>query len=245
MENGLQPIALDKLAIIFIPVMAVIAIYYYWAMPYRKALYAQGRMLVQLLLIGYVLAYIFNAKTPYVIILAVTVMLLAAAWIALGTVPEKRWRLLRLSLLAIFLGGGLILLLSTQLTLALEPWYKPRYFIPLAGMIFANAMNSISLGAERLFAELNSGKSFFEARKLAMQTGLIPITNALLAVGLVSLPGVMTGQILSGISPLIAARYQIMIMAMLFAGSGLATAIFLFLVKREVEKMNSISTAKE
>ena len=89
--------------------------------------------------------------------------------------------------------------------------------IPLAGMAFANAMNSVSLASERLQAEIDNGNSGIKARNTAFQASLIPTINSLFAVGLVSLPGMMTGQILSGVSPLIAVRYQIMVMCMIFA----------------------------
>jgi len=109
----------------------------------------------------------------------------------------------------------------------------PRYLIPLAGMIFANCMNTVSLSAERFVAEVNNGKSYVQSRNTAYQAGLIPLMNSFFAVGLVSIPGMMTGQILSGISPLLAARYQIMVMCMLFGSCGIATAVFLTLIKKD------------
>ena len=119
----------------------------------------------------------------------------------------------------------------TQAVLNLEPWYSPRYVIPLAGMIFASSMNSVSLAVERLTAEIERNVDYQQARNTALRTSLIPITNSLFAVGLVSLPGMMTGQILSGISPLVAARYQIMVMCMIFGSAGISSALFLKLVK--------------
>jgi putative ABC transport system permease protein len=128
-------------------------------------------------------------------------------------------------------GGGLTLALITQLVLQMEPWYLPRYMVPLAGMVFANAMTAVSLAAERLYAELGHDSDWEKARLAAYQAAMIPVINALLAVGLVSLPGMMTGQILSGVSPLVAARYQIMVMCMIFASAGISTAIFLTLIR--------------
>ena len=128
-------------------------------------------------------------------------------------------------------GCGLTLILIIKGVLHLKPWYLPSYLIPLASMIFANAMNTLSLAAERQEAELNRGMDYQEARNIAFKAALIPITNSMFAVGLVSLPGMMTGQILSGISPLIAARYQIMVMAMLYGSSGITTAIYLFIAR--------------
>ena len=86
---------------------------------------------------------------------------------------------------------------------------------------------AVSLAAERVQAELAHGGSWAKARNTAYQAAMIPVINSLLAVGLVSLPGMMTGQILSGVSPLLAARYQILIMCLIFAAAGLAAALFL------------------
>ena len=101
-------------------------------------------------------------------------------------------------------------------------------------MIFANAMNSVSLAAERLEAEIERDVHYKQARSIALQASLIPITNSLFAVGLVSLPGMMMGQILSGISHLIAARYQIMVMCMIYGAAGISSACFLLLIKSRV-----------
>ena len=103
--------------------------------------------------------------------------------------------------------------------------------IPLRGMIFASSMNGISLAAERLESELKQGQPYEKAKVIALRTSLIPITNMLLAVGLVSVPGMMTGQILSGVSPLIAVRYQIMLMCMIFGSSCISAAVFLHSAK--------------
>jgi putative ABC transport system permease protein len=93
-------------------------------------------------------------------------------------------------------------------------------------------MNSISLSGERLEAEIKLGVPYEQAKKVALRAALIPITNMLLAVGLVSLPGMMTGQILSGVSPLIAVRYQIMVMCMIFGSSGISAAVFIYSIKQ-------------
>jgi putative ABC transport system permease protein len=162
-------------------------------------------------------------------------MLFAASWIALGNVLPQRRILLPYALLAILLGGGLNLLVIGQGVLRLSPWYEPQSLIPLAGMIFSSAMNAVSLAAERLFSELKHDHDYVKARNMAFQTSMIPVINSLFAVGLVALPGMMTGQILSGVSPLIAVRYQIMVMFMTFAAAGISSAIFLCLSQRKVQ----------
>jgi len=96
-------------------------------------------------------------------------------------------------------------------------------------------MNTISLAGERFHVERERGEEYLSARNTAIEAAMIPQVNALLAVGLVSLPGMMTGQILSGIEPLTAARYQIMVMCMIFSTAGLAAVLYMTLRKGEPE----------
>lgn len=201
-------------------------------------------MIGQLLLVGYFLAYLFGANDVWLILIILAVMIGASSWIALRTIEPERIALLPAAFTSVLLGGGATLVLITQGVLDLNPWFQPSYFIPIAGMIFASSMNSISLAAERLSSELSkdglyNGTSIInkddykKARNTAFQASLIPNVNALFAVGLVSLPGMMTGQIIAGVSPLIASRYQIMVMCMIFAAAGLTTAIFLTLARNK------------
>jgi UDP-glucose/iron transport system permease protein len=232
MNDTVIAIPLSQLALGFIPVAITLVVFFRWSLNVGNVLYGLGRMLVQLLLIGYILTYIFGAQSSAIVLLVLLVMLLFSGWIAMGPVREQRKSLITSSLIAIAVGGGLTLVVVTQGVLQLDPWYKPNYMVPLAGMAFANAMTAVSLSAERLYAELGHGKSWAEARHTAFQAATIPVVNSLFAVGIVSLPGMMTGQILSGVSPLIAVRYQIMIMCMIFASAGISTAIFLVLCAR-------------
>jgi len=93
-------------------------------------------------------------------------------------------------------------------------------------------MNAVSIAAERFESELSRESIYREARATAYKAALIPIINALFAVGLVSLPGMMTGQILSGVDPLIAVRYQMMVMLMILGSAGISVAIYLWLLKK-------------
>ncbi len=236
MTDSIQTIPLLNLSLAFIPVLITLVILFKWSLNSGNALYAVLRMLVQLLLIGYFLSYIFESDSAAIILVILLVMIFASSWIALGTVADKRLQLYKYALLAIALAGGITLLLITQLVLVVDPWYLPQTMVPIAGMIFANSMISISLAAERLNAEIERNVPYDVARKIALQSSLIPVVNTLFAVGLVSLPGMMTGQILSGVSPLIAVRYQIMVMCMIFGSAGIATAYFLVLVKPAFDK---------
>ncbi|GIR30358.1 MAG: iron export ABC transporter permease subunit FetB [Candidatus Neomarinimicrobiota bacterium] len=186
-------------------------------------------MLGQLIIMGYFLSYIFNSNSSLIVLCILISMVVIGSWIALRILNKKRVNLLKYAIISIALGGGINLFIVTQLILQLDPWYKPRFMIPLAGMIFSSAMNGVSLAAERLQAEIDKGIKYDDAKRVAFKASLIPIINSLFAVGLVSLPGMMTGQILSGTSPLTAARYQIMVMCMIFNSVGLASYLFLVL----------------
>ena len=228
-------IELTDLAWGLIPVAITLWLVRRWSLSPRRALLAIARMLLQLLLIGYVLAFIFNSDSPLLISGVLSVMLFAASWIALDSLPGRSLPLFGLSLAAVAGGGLFTLLVISQGVMHLQPWYTPQVLIPIAGMIFSNSMNTISLAGERFFSEFGRDQDYCRARNTAYQAALIPITNALMAVGLVSLPGMMTGQILSGVSPLIAARYQIMVMLMIFGSAGISAALFLMLLRRHVQ----------
>ena len=244
MKNPIQIIPIINLTLAFIPVIAVIVIHCLWSQGYKNSIYAVSRMLVQLLMIGYFLSYIFNSNSGLIVLTVVAVMIFIASWISLRTIKNKQLLLYPKALLAILTGGGITLILVTQFVLNLTPWYLPSYFIPLAGMIFANAMNSVSLAADRLEAEVGRNIKYEEARNIAFRSSLIPITNSLFAVGLVSIPGMMTGQILSGVSPLIAARYQIMVMCMVFGAAGISSACFLTLIKSDIVIKDTFKSAQ-
>ncbi len=236
MNTTIEVISAEHLALAFIPAFMVIGIIFFWRLHFGQAIYALIRMLIQLLLIGYFLAFIFSSDSIWVISAVLVIMVLFSSWIALNNLPGKRIFLFKYAVLAVLLGGGSTLFLVIIGVLNIQPWYSPRFLIPLAGMIFANSMNSISLAAERLDAEIPRNQSFNDARNIAFHASLIPIINSLFAVGLVSLPGMMTGQILSGVSPFIAARYQIMVMCMIFGSAGMSSACFLVLAKTFFKK---------
>ena len=157
-------------------------------------------------------------------------MVITASFIALRNVQKRTIRHYFKILIALLLGGSLNLLLVLYAVIDLEPLYQPRFIIPLAGMIYANAMNAVSLASERFEKEIASN-SYKGARAIALKSSLIPQVNAFLAVGLVSLPGMMTGQILSGVDPIIAVRYQIVVMAMVLGSAGMSVATYLLLQK--------------
>jgi len=227
MSKSLAIIELPQLALAFIPVLVVLFIQFAWSLSQKRTIHALTRMLVQLLLVGFFLSYIFDSNSAWLVLMLLTIMVLFSSWIALSNIEAPKWQLFKQAVLAISVSGGLTLIIISQGVLQLSPWYHAQTLIPLAGMVFASSMNSISLCGERFYSELANKVNYKEARNTAFQASMIPNVNALLAVGIVSLPGMMTGQILSGVSPFIAARYQIMVMCMIFASAGIASAIFL------------------
>lgn len=232
MDATISQISNTGLIIAFVPAVIAIVIMFRWNAGAKTAIYATFRMLVQLLLIGYVLVYIFAADQSWVIIAVLIVMLVAASMIAIRPLADRDSEVWRNALIAIVVSSLSTLVLVTQGVLGVEPWFDPRYVVPLAGMIIAGSMNAVSLAAERYAAEVGRGEAQQTACTTALQAALIPIINSLFAVGLVSLPGMMTGQILSGTSPLIAAKYQIVVMSMLFGAAGIAASIYLSLARR-------------
>jgi len=229
--SSVTTIPIASLLLGFLPVLLLIGIMRAWGLNALQAMYANIRMLVQLLLIGYVLTYIFETDEPALVVLVVVFMIAMSSWIALRPLTDRGIKPYSIVTIAIGVSGLGVLILITQIILELPRWFEPRFVVPLAGMIFANSMNTISLAGERFHAERERGEDYLSARRTAMEAAMIPQVNALLAVGLVSLPGMMTGQILSGVEPLTAARYQIMVMCMIFSTAGLAAVLYMALKK--------------
>lgn len=223
----MQTISWTELGWCLIPVVLVTAIFWRWSGSTKEPLLASARMLVQLLGVGYLLVIIFARPSLWISAAVLLVMLIAASWISIRPV-KHHVGIFKPALVALLCSVSIHLAISIGLVLDVKPWFDPQILIPLAGMYFANTMNAISLAAERFYAELDSGKDYLSARNTAFDAAMIPQINALLAVGLVALPGMMTGQILSGVSPLIAVRYQIMIMAMILGSAGIGAALLLW-----------------
>ena len=214
-----------------IPVGIVGYFYYRWIGNSKEIALATVRMVVQLLLIGYLLVYIFNNKNSLVGLLIVLFMVLVSSLIALRNVQNRNLQTYYKIFISILIGGSINLFLVLYAVIDLEPLYQPRFIIPLAGMIYANAMNAISLASERFENEIKHS-SYQVARAVAFKGALIPQINSFLAVGLVSLPGMMTGQILSGIDPTVAVRYQIVVMCMVIGSAGISVISYLLLNRK-------------
>lgn len=225
------------LAVLLVVTGGVISVALQLGLEQRLAI-ASARTVVQLLLIGYVLHWVFARDDWRVVVLLMAVMTLIAGGSAIGRV-ERRYRGIRLdSIVSVWASSWIVTGIALWGIVQPAPWYKPQYAIPLLGMILGNTLNGIALGMDRLGQELDTrraevetllalGATRWEAARPCVQnavrTGMIPIINSMMVVGLVSLPGMMTGQMISGASPMDAVKYQIVIMFLIAAGAALGT----------------------
>lgn len=235
----MQEISWLALAWCLLPMTITAVIFWRWQQRLTDLLLACARMFLQLIAMGYVLVLLFQQQSPWISLGLLALMLWVASWIALRPVrSQKQWW--PSMLLALLVAVSLHLFISVLAVLQLSPWYSPQVLLPLGGMYFANSMNTMSLAAERFATELGAGKASDLARRTAFKAAMIPQINGLLAVGLVALPGMMTGQILAGVSPLVAVRYQVMIMSMLLGCSAVGSALLLSLIaKQQVKETQS------
>lgn len=208
-----------------------------------KDLFWSGlRMFIQLLVVGYVLHLIFALEAALPVLLIMIVMIGFAVQTIGARVKKKMPHFYRIVGTALLFGCGGMTFFFCSLVIGLEPWYDPRYLIPLSGMIIGNSMTGASLAVERLAAEFRERRDEIEtalclggsmqivsetAVSSAFRAAMIPSVNAMAAMGLVFLPGMMTGQILSGTEPLIAVKYQIAIMCVITGSVSLTTFLIL------------------
>ena len=198
------------------------------------------RTVVQLMLVGYVLVSLFALDRWYLVGVALLGMLLVATKAAVNRQFRVSRTLLMITGVAMLLASGFTLLYISTLVVRVTPWYNPQYLIPLFGMIIGSAMNAAAIAAERLTSEMAARTAAIEAYlalgataqqasqqpvRQALRAALMPTVNGLMVVGIVTLPGMMTGQILAGASPLIAIRYQIVVAFMQAAAVAITTAI--------------------
>jgi len=218
---------------------------------WKNILIAALRTAVQLSLIGLVLRYIFTQSTVLLVLAMALIMLFAAGREA--NHRQKRrfrgWWGFAFSTTAMFLSSFTITALALIFIINNQSWYQPQYAIPILGMMLGNTMNGISLGLDRLTTTAWQQQGIIEGRLILGQTwsqaisdirldcirgGLIPIVNAMSIAGLVSLPGMMTGQILAGNAPVEAVKYQILIMFMIASGTGFGAVAAVYFAARRL-----------
>jgi putative ABC transport system permease protein len=174
-------------------------------------------------------------------------MITAAVQIIHGRVGEKAVPYLWPMYISMLASYFLVTYMVTGVIIAASPWWQPQYFLPLGGMIIGNSMTALALALERLFADLRGRRELVEMQlslgatyreasqdlvRQAIKAGMVPSINSLMGVGIVFIPGMMTGQIVAGADPLAAIRYQIVVMLMLVASTTLSTLLVVHLVRR-------------
>ena len=202
----------------------------------KRLAIASLRTVVQLLLVGYVLGWVFALREPFLVLVLLTVMVGAASRAAVGRSSRRYRGVHGVAFVTLCLSGLATTLATTELVIGVEPWWRPQYVVPLLGMVLGNGLTGLSLCLDDLLqsfaehkdkveAELALGATRWEAARdpvrQSIRRGLIPILNSMSVVGIVSLPGMMTGQILEGADPARAVRYQIVIMFMLAGATAL------------------------
>ena len=203
---------------------------------------ASLRMTAQLVLTGFVLTYVFSWQRIWITLGIFAVMEAFAVYTVFGRIKKSLFPALRIVIASsMVIGTSTALAYFLFVIVRVDPWFAPRYFIPVAGMVIGNSMNGIAIGIDRLSSGIRSrldrmegalmlGASPKEAArpfvKEAFSAGIMPIINNMMGMGIVFLPGMMTGQILAGVAPLDAIKYQIAIML----GIGGSVTITVFLV---------------
>ena len=233
------PLSMTDLMIASLLVALNGAISFAYGLRLEKSLaIASVRMIVQLAAVALILKFIFAQTTPlWTILFAIVMAVAAGAEIVMRQERRfKGWQAMVLSSSPAFLAG----LFTTFVALAViqpSPWYAPRFLLPILGMMVGNALSGVALALDSITSAASRERSQIEARlalgatrfvafedvlRRSLKTGLMPILNAMAAAGVVSLPGMMTGQILAGIEPVEAAKYQVMIMFLIAGATAIA-----------------------
>lgn len=217
----------------------------------QRLVVSAARTTIQLLLIGLVLKLLFD-NAHFLWVAAMAAVMITAAGREVMARQKRRfvgWWGFGLGTLSMFVSSFTVSVLALLVVISNTPWYAPQYAIPLLGMVLGNTMNGIALGLDRLTHEASGRRAVLEARlalgqdwdetiadtrREAIRVGMIPIINAMAAAGIVSLPGMMTGQILAGTPPVEAVKYQILVMFLIAGGTGFGTVVAVSLGARRL-----------
>lgn len=205
----------------------------------RSLLLASVRTTVQLLLVGLVLEWVFRLERWYIVLAIGAVMTLIAGLTAAGRNQRRYPGIWLNTVISIWASAWIVTSFALFAVMQdIEHWYDPQYAIPLLGMVLGNTLNGISVGLntfteslvtrrDQVEAQLALGASRWEAAlapiQHAIRTGMIPIINSMMVAGIVSLPGMMTGQIIAGMAPVEAVKYQVVIMFLIASATSLGT----------------------
>lgn len=246
--NGAIDIAIWRLGIAYILFFLVFFLSWRKKLNLGKDIFSSVvRMTIQLILMGFLLTYIFKIKLWYVITLIFVVMIFFATQTIIKRSGVSYKGIFRLMFVSILLGGGSVMFFFILAVVRNQPWYEPRYFIPLAGMVIGNSMNGSALALERFYDDVKKRRKEIEtwvsfgatadeaandSFRKAYRSSLLPVLTNMTGMGIVFLPGMMTGQILGGSPPMVAIKYQIAIMAAILGSVALTGYIILTLEYR-------------
>jgi len=246
MEQNALDFTIWQVGFAYIFLLVVLLIVHIKKIPRKKLLIiASLRMTLQLIIVGYILVYVLDYPNPYITVLIVLIMLAFAVF----TVYQRAKHAIKMDLkkmvaLAMLIGVSLNLLYFMFVILQLDPWYEPQYFIPISGMIIGKTMTGVSLGINNLLTSMKDNQAKVEGAIMlgaspkvasksiineAFDEAMLPTVNAMVGMGIIFLPGMMTGQIIAGQSPIMAVKYQISVMLGVLGTVAVTVLFFLHL----------------
>lgn len=245
-ESDVADLAIWQLLSAYLFIVIILIIVRIKKIPREKLIVISAiRMTLQLVLVGYVLIYIFKYPHPLLTLVIITIMLAFAVFnVYQRTKKSMHFSMKKMIALAMLSGVSVSLAYFILVVLNLDPWYEPRFFIPIGGMIIGKTMTGISLGVNNLLYGMKEQKEKVEAALMlgatpkeasktiinqAFDAAMLPTINAMVGMGIVFLPGMMTGQIIAGASPLVAVKYQIAVMLGVAGTVSITVVIFLHL----------------
>lgn len=246
MNNAVMNLSVFQLSIAYVFVLIMLIIFKSRGIKREKQiLIASTRMTIQLTIMGYVLMFVFNNPSWWLTSFMIIIMISFAIYNSIKRVKVQISKELK-SIIAISMTFGALLTAAFFIivVLSVRPWFNPQYFIPISGMIVGNSMTGIALGANKLCSDFEDkrieienslmlGASPLDATRQivnnAFDSAILPTMNNMLTMGIVSLPGMMTGQILSGTFPITAIKYQIGIMLAILGSTAVSTVLFVTL----------------
>lgn len=235
-----------SISVAFILIAGILSIYQSLKLE-KDLIIGAVRTVLQLSAMAYLLKIVFGLESALVVMAIFMTMTFFAAKIVKDRVRKQSIPYFIPTLISVQITFFLVTFIVTAVIIQVDPWWKPQYFIPIGGMIAGNSMSALAISLDRYFSDIKTKRSEVEMRlclgasakesissifRSSLQAGMIPSINNMMGAGLVSIPGMMTGQILSGISPTSAVKYQIMVMLMLVASTAIASFIVLTWIRK-------------
>lgn len=246
MNNSIMDLSILQLSMAYLFILFLLVIFKSRGIKREKQiLIASVRMTIQLTIMGYVLMLVFENASWWLTSVMIVVMVGFAVFNAIERVKNAvSLQLQKMIAVSMVCGALATAAFFIIVVLGVRPWFHPQYFIPISGMIIGNCMTGIALGANKLCTDMDEKKGIIENSLMlgatpaqavkeivndAFDSAILPTMNSMLTMGIVSIPGMMTGQILSGVFPLTAIKYQIGIMLAILGATALSTILFVML----------------